>query len=67
MRCKTGKFVFPVFASFLIMTASVSGARAFSGGGAFSVDEMSSSSKLPAGKGLNIADHIIYKRFRRCM
>ena len=55
MRCKTGKFVFPVFASFLIMTAGVSCARAFSGGGAFSVDEMSSSSKLPVtGKGLNI-------------
>ena len=31
MRCKTGKFVFPVFASFLILTAGVSGARAVFG------------------------------------
>ena len=55
MRCKAGKFVFPVFASFLIMMVGVSCARAFSGGGAFSVDEMSSSSKLPVtGKGLDI-------------
>ena len=47
MRCKAGKFVFLVFASFLILMVGVSGARAFSGGGAFSVDEMSSSSELP--------------------
>ena len=31
MRCKAGKVVFPVFTSFLILTAGVSGARAFSG------------------------------------
>ena len=51
MRRKAVKFVFPVFASFLILTAGVSCARAFSGGGAFSVDEMGSSPELPTGKG----------------
>ena len=53
MRRKAGKVVFLFFASFLILTVGVSCAKAFSGGGAFSVDEMSSSSELPVtGKGI---------------
>ena len=52
MMCKVVKFVFPVFALFLILTAGVSGARAVGHDDrAFSVDEMGSSPELPTGKG----------------